>query len=531
MTQSTDPKRPPCMRVLAAALLTTTILGGVAGHAWSQIAPSGNAPQPAPVQAVPSATAAGQPMAAPPAVVAPSRVQQLGFASLVNQVKGAVVNISTTERVSGSRQSMRLPDNLPPGMEEMLRRYFGNRGGGSGDNENRTRRSAGSGFIIDPAGWIVTNNHVVEGATKITVTLSDGSIHPATVKGTDDKVDLAIIKIDTDKQLPSVAFGNSDQSEVGDWVIAVGNPFGLGGSVTAGIISAHGRDLHAGPYDDFLQIDAPINPGNSGGPLFNQQGQVIGVSTAIYSPSGGSVGIGFAIPSNLVARVISELREHGTVQRGWLGVQMQPLTPDLARAMGRPNVQGVLINRVDEDSPAARAKLQQGDVITSFGERQIKTPRDLAVAVGDMRPGTSAQMKVWREGRERTLTVTIGQPKPAEKQAQANTEGSEPQTAGTDRVPVGLSLAPLQSEQRRQLNVPASTKGVVVVRVAPASRAAESGLEPGDIIVRIGDDAVTSPNDAIAKIKQAEAAKKEAVPLLVMREGATYYLALRLSQS
>ncbi len=512
MTQSTDRVRSPKAKVLAAALLVSTILGGgVATHAWSQ------------------ATVA-PPVAAPSTVPAPYGIPQLGFADLADKVKPAVVNISTQERVGGgSSADMRNLPKMPKQMEEMFKRYFDQQQRGDDEEgRGRTKRSAGSGFIVDPAGWIVTNNHVVEGATKITVTMDDGSSYQATVKGRDDKVDLALLKIEAPRPLPYLPFGNSDAARVGDWVIAVGNPFGLGGSVTAGIISAHNRNLHAGPYDDFLQIDAPINPGNSGGPLFNQQGQVIGISTAIYSPSGGSVGIGFAIPSNLVSKVVGELREHGTVNRGWLGVQMQPLTDQLARAMGRSNSDGVLINRVEDDSPAARAKLQQGDVITHFGNRQIKSPRDLAVAVGDTKAGQSARMTVWRDGKEQTLNVTIGAPR-AEKQASASSNDNDDPSA-TGRAAVGLALAPLSNEKRKELSLPSTAKGVVVQRVTPDSQAAESGIERGDVIVRVGDDAVASPQDAIAKIRKAQDEKREAVPLLVMREGATYYVALQLAQ-
>jgi serine protease Do len=509
MSQTPERSRSPRLKRLAAALMITTMLGGVAGYAWSQQA------------VVP-------PVAAPTTVPAPYGIPQLGFADLADKVRPAVVNIATTERVSGGSPDMRqLPRNMPKQMEEMFRRYFEGQQGQGGEERRRTRRSAGSGFIFDPAGWIITNNHVVEGATRVNVTLDDGSTYTATVRGTDDKVDLAVLKIDAPRPLPFLQLGNSDAARVGDWVLAVGNPFGLGGSVSAGIISAHNRNLHAGPYDDFLQIDASINPGNSGGPVFNQQGQVIGVSTAIYSPTGASVGIGFAIPSNLVARVVNELREHGSVARGWLGVQMQPLNDQLAQALGRPNSNGVVINRVEDDSPAAKASLQQGDVIIAYNGKPIRSPRDLAVAVGDTKAGNTARMTVWREGRERAVNVTIGSPQPRQKQAEATGEDS-PQQA-TQPV-VGLALAPLSSEKKRQLELPASAKGVLIQRVAPDSRAAESGLEAGDVIVRIGDEPVATPSEAMAKIKKAQSEKRPAVLLLVMREGATYYVAVPISQ-
>ena len=269
----------------------------------------------------------------------------------------------------------------------MFRHFFDQQGSQSAGPTH----ALGSGFIVDPAGYIVTNNHVVDGARKIIVTLDNGQTYPAKVVGRDAKTDLAVLKIDAGKPLPYVAFGNSDKERVGDWVVAVGNPFGLGGTVTAGIVSAHDRNLNNGPYDDYLQIDAPINPGNSGGPLFNQSGQVIGIDTAIYSPSGGSVGIGFAIPSNIAKNVVAQLREHGKVERGWLGVQMQPLTPSLAKAVGRPDAQGVIVDEVQANSPAAAAKLQQGDVITAFNGEAIKNAAGSGSRRGECRQGKRRQ--------------------------------------------------------------------------------------------------------------------------------------------
>jgi serine protease Do len=340
------------------------------------------------------------------------------------------------------------------------------------------------------------------------------------VEGRDEETDLALLKIDAGKSLPYVQFGNSDQARVGDWVVAVGNPFGLGGTVTAGILSAHGRNINAGPYDDFLQVDAPINPGNSGGPLFDQSGRVLGIDSAIYSPNGGNVGIGFAIPANQAKTVIAQLKEHGSVARGWLGVQMQPLTPALAKAIGRSDSDGVLVDEVQPNSPAEAAKLKQGDVITAFNKKPIKQPRDLAVAVAGVGADTSVPITVWREGHEKTLTVTIG----TQPAAQASADNAK-----SDGVPVGMALATLSPEARDALGLDSDTKGVVVSRVTPNSRAAESGVHAGDVIVRVGNDPVTTPNQAASKIHEAQKAKKEAVPLLVMRDGTTYYLALELA--
>ena len=492
MTESITPRRPTRTRVVLAGLLATTILAG-GSFAWSSEA------------AAPAAAPLGLPAIA----------NQAGFADLVAKVQPAVVTISTT--APSERTSAQQMPSFPPGSPfgEMFPHNFNNQ-----SETDAPKQALGSGFIIDPAGYIVTNNHVVDGARKIMVTLNDGNSYPATVKGRDEKTDLALLKIEAGKPLGYVAFGSSEKERVGDWVIAVGNPFGLGGTVTAGIVSAHGRNINEGPYDDFLQIDAPINPGNSGGPLFNQSGQVIGIDTAIYSPSGGSVGIGFAIPSDLATKVVAQLREHGAIERGWLGVQMQPITPPLAKAIGRPNTDGVLVDQVEANSPAASAKLQQGDVITTFNGTEVKTPRDLAVAVADTHVGSSAKLTVWRDGHEQPLTVTIGT-QPNEKTAAAD----EP-SGGT---PVGLALAPLSPDQRSQLGLDPSAKGVIVAQVTPDSPAAESGVHAGDVIVRVGEDAVTTPSEAVAKIRSAEQQKKEAVPLLVMRDGTTYYLALQLA--
>ncbi len=290
--------------------------------------------------------------------------------------------------------------------------------------------------------------------------------------------------------------------------------------MTAGIVSAHGRDINEGPYDDFLQIDAPINPGNSGGPLFNQSGQVIGIDTAIYSPNGGSVGIGFAIPSDIASQVIGQLRAHGKVERGWLGVQMQPVTQSLAKAVGLPKVEGVLVDQVVADSPASRAGLRQGDVITTFDGTVITTPRDLALAVAKDHAGESAAIGLWRDGHDRTVEVAIA------AQAKEKAAATDDSSGGQ----VGMALAPLSSGQREQLGLGPSARGVVVARVIPGSRADDSGVQAGDVLERVGNAAVDTPEQVIAKIHAAEQAKKEAIPLLVMRNGTTYYVALQLAQ-
>ncbi|HVW72685.1 MAG TPA: DegQ family serine endoprotease [Rhizomicrobium sp.] len=445
---------------------------------------------------------------------------QQGFAPLVARVKPAVVQISTISvaQQQDSDDSDAVPQAMPdlPGdFGDMLRRYFHQHNGGQGLEQ----RALGSGFIIDPAGYIVTNNHVVDGAHLVSVTLTDGRKYKAKVVGRDAKTDLALVKIDAGHALPYVSFGDSDNEHEGDWVIAVGNPYGLGGTVTAGIVSGHGRDINAGPYDDFLQIDAPINPGNSGGPLFNQSGQVVGIDTAIYSPSGGSVGIGFAIPSNVAKNIVDQLREHGRIARGYLGVQMQPLTDTLARAVGLPNDHGVLVDSVTKDSPAARANLQQGDVITGFDGHAITGTRDLAMAVADTASGKTVNMTVWREGHSRTVSITVG--------TQDATHVASADDAKPEK-PVGMSLAALTPDMRDQLNLSPGTSGVVVAQVTPGSNADESGVQAGDVIQRIGGTAVHSPDQVAEAIHTAQHNKKDAISMLVMRNGVSSYLGLQL---
>jgi serine protease Do len=488
-------------RALAAALLVTTALAAGAGAFL--------------------ATSSGLTAYAAPLSVTPTNLQP-GFSQLVSKVKPAVVQIAVIsighesagadqDDSDGGAQQQQMP-NLPPGMEQFFRQ-FGGQGGEGGmqfrqQQPQQEEHAQGSGFIIDPTGYIVTNNHVVDGATSVSVTLTDGSKYKAKVIGRDAKTDLALVKIDAGHALPYVAFGDSDTAHEGDWVIAVGNPYGLGGTVTAGIISAHGRDIHSGPYDDFLQIDAPINPGNSGGPLFNQTGQVLGIDSAIYSPNGGSVGIGFAIPANVAKTVIAQLRDHGQVARGWLGVSMQPLTPALAKAAGLPNANGVMVDSVVDNSPAAHASVQQGDVITGFNGKPVTDARDLAMDVAGVQSGTKADMTVWRSGASHTLAVTIG-----DEQKQTKVASAAPASLPH---PVGMSLA-------------ADENGVLVNSVTPGSHADESGLQAGDIIQRVGGAKVTSPDQVVGAIRDAEQQDRQALSLLVMRDGQASYLGLQLA--
>jgi serine protease Do len=448
----------------------------------------------------------------PPPLSLPAVTKQIGFADLVGTVRPAVVNISTTQPMQQSALPQ-LDENGPMG--ELLRRFFGPGGAQMWRQQAQPAHALGSGFLVDPSGYVVTNNHVIADARTIKVTLADGTVYPARVVGRDAKTDLALLKVDAGKPLPYVAFGDSGKERVGDWVIAVGNPYGLGGSVSAGIVSALDRNIGSGAYDDYLQIDAPINPGKSGGPLFDQSGHVVGIDTAIYSPSGGSVGIGFAIPANVARDVIGQLRAHGQVTRGWLGVQMQAVTPALATAIGLDKAEGVLVDMVTKDSPAAKAGVRQGDVIRSFEGRHIGAPRDLALAVADVPAGHSAPLAVWRNGHEQDLQVTIGR-EPAE--APVASSGAKPQDQR-----LGLELAPLGADTAGGKN-----GGAVVAGVAPDSPAARSGIEPGDVVLAVGAHKVTSLAQTSAQIQAAEAANHRALLLLVRRGETTAYVPVEL---
>jgi serine protease Do len=468
----------------------------------------------------------------PPSAAA--TIQLPSFAPIVKRVLPAVVNISVTEKASPSDFNMEEdnagPDQnpfqgFPPSpFDEFLRRFFQQqeRGGASPIPEGK-RIALGSGFIIDPAGYIVTNNHVVENADSVTVIFQDNSRHPAKVIGRDPKTDLALVKIESKKPLPYVTWGDSGASEIGDWVLAVGNPFGLGGTVSPGVISARGRDIHAGPYDDFLQIDASINRGNSGGPDFNLNGQVIGINTAIYSPNGGSVGIGFAIPSSLAKPVIEQLREHGKVERGWLGVQIQSVTSDIAKNLGLPHQGGALIADVNKGSPAEKAGFKQGDVILEYDGHDIAKLRDLPIAVAETPVGHVAQVKVWRKGAEVTLSPKIAE-MPANQSQLAETESAH--TSPT--MSMGLKLSALTPELRRRAQVPKNVRGVLVTDVSPDSPLAQVGVEAGDVIVSINQQPVTTPKQAAEKLAAVRAEKggNKTLLLLINRQGINQYVAM-----
>lgn len=391
------------------------------------------------------------------------------------------------------------------------------------------RVAAGSGFILSEDGLIVTNNHVIDGASEVTVTLHDGTELTATVVGRDPDTDLALLKVETDVTLPYVEFADSDEVRVGDPAVAIGSPFGLGGTVTAGIVSANNRVIGAGRYDDFLQIDAPINRGNSGGPTFNLEGKVIGVNTAIHSPTGGNVGIGFAIPSNLVVDVVDQLREHGQVERGWLGVHIQAMDEDLATSLGLEEAKGALVSQVTPDSPAAAAGLQKGDVIVKFGEREIAELRELTRTVAEVKPGSTVNAVVWRDGAEQTVEVEVGQMPGQEQVAMA--EEAAPDEDAADTARLGVSLARLTDEARQSLDLPEDVQGAIVTEVQPDSPAAEKGLRRGDVIIEADHKQVSDPQTVTEALREAAERGDETILLLVKRDGQDRFVAVPLQRA
>jgi serine protease Do len=444
------------------------------------------------------------------------------FADLVERVSPAVVSVIATQPAPALVSQPGLaPDNpLAPFFRQFGMPEPGDRPEGEHQTPPREGQAMGSGFIIDPAGYVVTNNHVVAEATSVAIVLEDGRRLDATIVGRDDKVDLALLKVESQEPLPHLAFGDSDAVRVGDWTIAVGNPFGLGGTVTAGIVSARGRDINSGPYDDYLQIDAPINRGNSGGPTFDVHGNVIGINTAIFSPSGGNVGIGFAIPANLAAPLIAELKENGRIERGWLGVQIQPVTPLIAESLELEEAKGALVAQVTPESPAAKAGLAVGDVILALDGDSIDTVRELTRKVALAAPGEPRPLTIWRDGAALTLEVAPGLAPGAQLAAVEAT----PSAPASIQV-LGLDLEPLDAQSRQAAGLAEDVQGVVVVG---AEGSAAEWLEVGDVILSVDNEPVQSPDDVAARVAEAEAKDRSAVLVLINRRGEQRFATLEI---
>jgi serine protease Do len=451
----------------------------------------------------------------------------MGFADIVDKVKPAVISVRV--KVNSGPQTMGFDGNMPFPQGSQMERFFRRFGMPDGEGmpqaprapRNRLVTGQGSGFIISADGYAVTNNHVVDKAQTVEVSAEDGKTYTAKVIGTDPRTDLALIKIDGRNDFPVVKLSER-APRIGDWVLAVGNPFGLGGTVTAGIVSARGRDIGAGPYDDFIQIDAPVNKGNSGGPTFDVDGNVIGVNTAIFSPSGGSIGIAFAIPAETVKTVVAQLKDKGSVTRGWIGVQIQPVTAEIAESIGMKAPQGALVADPQANGPAAKAGIQAGDVITAVNGTAVKDARDLAKQIGALTPGATAKLTVWRKGEEKTMSLTLGE---LPKSQQAKAPAADDKPSDTDVPRLGLTLAPAGQVAG------SGDEGVVVTNVDADGIAAEHGFKTGDVILEVGGKKVASPAEVREVLSGINKDGKRSVLLRVKSGEGTKFVALRLAKA
>jgi serine protease Do len=457
-----------------------------------------------------------------------------GVADVAEKVIDAVVNISTSQTVEakggdGGRGAI---PQLPPGspFEEFFDDFFKNRRGGGkggGDLQPRKTNSLGSGFIIDTAGIVVTNNHVIADADEINVIMNDGTKIKAEIIGIDKKTDLAVLKFKPPRQLVAVKFGDSDKLRLGEWVVAIGNPFSLGGTVTAGIVSAKNRDISSGPYDSYIQTDAAINRGNSGGPLFNLDGEVIGVNTLIISPSGGSIGIGFAVPSKTVAGVVSQLQQFGELRRGWLGVRIQSVTDEIAESLNIKPARGALIAGVEDKGPAKPAGIEPGDVVIKFDDKDIKEPKDLSRVVADTAVGKEVDVVIIRKGQEETHKVTLGRLEDTDKVQVAAKTKDEPAEKPVTQKALGLDLATLSKDLRTRYKIKDSVKGVIITGVDGSSDAADKRLSAGDVIVEVAQEAVANAADIKKRVDQLKKDGKKSVLLLVANgDGELRFVAL-----
>jgi serine protease Do len=478
-------------------------------------------------------TAAQNPSSTP-AIPYAGQNAPFSFADLVQKVSPAVVSVVVEH--NGPRVASDDSDSRSSPFDDFLRQFgqgqfrrfqFGpGQGQRQGQRQQQFRSEArGAGFIIDADGYVVTNNHVVDGGDKITVHTTDGHDYQAKVVGTDKDTDVALLKIDGVHNLPTVSFGDDRQVRVGDWVVAVGNPFGLGGTVTAGIVSSIHRDIGNGPYTDYIQIDAPINQGNSGGPTFDLNGRVVGMNTAIYSPSGGSVGIGFAIPASTIKAMVAQIRDHGSVTRGWLGVQIQTLTPDMAASIGSSQAKGAIVASVVGNSPAEKAGMRQGDVIVALNGSDVQDSRDLTRRVAMLPAGSKADFTVMRGGSKEMLTATIAK---RDQQVSSDDNGSGRNVRPSGDSLLGMQLAPVNPDTRQQYGLDDGSKGVVVTSVDPNSDAAEKGLKPGDVIMSVSGKSVQSPADIRRATADAKEAGRSSVLVLVGGEQGEHFVPVKI---
>jgi len=507
-------RKPGLFSARKVALMATVVAGlGVAGYGFG-------------------ATTAPSNMFATPAHAEINKASQpVGFADIVAQVKPSVISVKVNinEKVAKDDNNDDGDSPFPPGspMERFFRRFGapdgmppGMRGGGRG----HVIPGQGSGFFISADGYAVTNNHVVDGASKVEVTTDDGKTFSAKVIGTDARTDLALIKVEGGSNFPAAKLSDA-KPRIGDWVLAVGNPFGLGGTVTAGIVSAMGRDIGNGPYDDFIQIDAPVNKGNSGGPAFNTDGDVVGVNTAIYSPSGGSVGIAFSIPASTVKSIVAQLKDKGSVSRGWIGVQIQRVTPEIADSLGLKKAEGALVAEPQNNGPAAKAGIESGDVITSVNGDAVKDERELARTIGGLPPGAAVKLNVLHKGEDKVVNITLGQlPNTIEAKADTDNDDQGKASKGTDVPKLGLTVAPASSVAG------AGKEGVVVTEVDPKSAAAERGFKEGDVILEVGGKTVASANDVREAINAAKTDNKNVVLMRVKSGGSSHFVAVPLAK-
>ncbi len=452
------------------------------------------------------------------------------FADLAARLSPAVVNISTSQAVERKKTG----DEIP--WEEFFPDQFQNRRGGEAPEgrapaPRQRQTSLGSGFIIDKAGYIVTNAHVVEDADQISVILEDDTVLEAKLIGRDTKVDIALLKVEAKTELPTVSWGNSNSSRVGDWVLAIGNPFGLSGTVTTGIISARSRDIRAGTYDDFIQTDASINRGNSGGPLFNMDGQVVGVNTAIYSPSGGSVGIGFAASANLVRPVLDDLRKYGRTRRGWIGVQIQSVTEEVAQSLGLDKARGALVARVTENGPAVASGIESSDIILSFDGKPIEKMSELPRVVAETGIDKTVNITLWRKGAQKSVKLTVGELLEDSEKAVASLGAPEPtrQVTKTEIKELGLTVVEISNTTRETYKIPESVRGLVIVAIDDSSDAALKGLRPGDVIDEIQQAYIASTADADAAIRRAKEGSRTVVLVRVMSGGSIRLVPIKMA--